>query len=92
MSQQCWQKAGTNARTAMENPIINQSTEDPFAVQREGDDPFAGNKGVGQSLEDTAVKEGSLSPPNSPPARERRMSKEWGTLPLKDPSHSISDH
>jgi len=58
------------------NPAITQSTEDPFAAQRESEDPFAG-KGVGESLEDTAVKDGSLSPPNSPPARERRMSKEW---------------
>ncbi|KAE9992675.1 hypothetical protein EG327_008276 [Venturia inaequalis] len=61
--------------SAIENPPISPSTEDPFSAQREGDDPFA--KGVGEPLETNAIKDGSLSPPNSPPARERRMSKEW---------------
>lgn len=68
---------GTNFHTAIDSPTIKPSTEDPFAAQREGDDPFA--KGVGEPLETNAIKDGSLSPPNSPPARERRMSKEWGT-------------
>ncbi|TID25808.1 hypothetical protein E2P81_ATG03596 [Venturia nashicola] len=61
--------------STIDSPTIDHSTEDPFAAQREGDDPFA--KGVGQPLEPNAIKDGSLSPPTSPPARERRMSKEW---------------
>lgn len=69
-------KEDTNIRTAIDNPTINPSTEDPFSAQREGDDPFS--KGAGGPLESNAIKDGSLSPPNSPPARERRMSKEWG--------------
>lgn len=66
----------TNIRTAIDNPTINPSTEDPFSAQREGDGPFS--KGVGEPLESNTIKDGSLSPPNFSPARERRMSKEWG--------------
>lgn len=67
----------TNIRPAIENPNINPSTEDPFSAQREGDDPFS--KGVGEPLETNAIKDSSLSPPNSPAARQRRMSEQWGT-------------
>jgi len=49
---------------------------DPFASQREtSDNPFSATDGT--KAEGEAVKESSLSPPNSPEQRQRRMSKEW---------------
>jgi len=62
-------------------PVIDQSPEapvestDPFAAQRDGNDPFVADKAAknNEAIED-GVGEG-LSP--GPDSKARRMSKEW---------------
>jgi hypothetical protein len=50
------------------------SSNDPFKAMRpEGDDPFAGQRPEGDSLGEL----GTSPTAGSPPARDRRMSKEW---------------
>ncbi|QDS73121.1 hypothetical protein FKW77_001378 [Venturia effusa] len=61
--------------STIDSAAIDSPTEDSFGVQREVDESFS--KGVGEPLDTIATKDGSLSPPNSPQARERRMSEQW---------------
>jgi len=62
----------TDIHPAIDNPVESTiESDDPFASQREA------SEGVGLPADETAVKDSSISPPSSPQARDRRMSKEW---------------